>query len=707
MIAGQGWAFADSQYGYALLSVLGIAGAYLCFSERLGMSIMLMCIVLIPRCTSPSTLEYSRPLKISGQCQVVRTMYRGQETFSQLKCGTIDGLVRLKQTRYSDPFYPGQVMELDGWVRHFHPAHNPGEYDQKTMALNEGLKWSFKGNYKATINSPSPSIDERFKRWSRQTLDRGDRGYGRMALKGMLLGERHAVPSEDTRIFRATGTGHLLAVSGLHVGSLCWCVWWLVNLLGLRFKLIYPGRAATVIAILAIWVLVFLAQNPLSAKRAALMLSFALLARELGWKTELLRLLAIAAVFATILSPSAVLNIGFQFSFLTVFALAMVSKKNLEKNGSPVEYAMVASVASWVIECWHFGTITLSAPLCNLILIPIASLVIVPFGFLGILISPMSQHPLDLVALITEMFLGLAGGLGELFGPPTITGRHWSPVILALLISYLIRLTWLIKLLLGLSVVILWYGEKPKKTFIDFVYVGQGDATLLVSETSAALIDAGGESSAWRLVNHLSRIGVRRLDWVLITHHHPDHYGGLAELAKTIEIERIVHLPSDNPTSHWSQTRSRLQRIRSNRPENFEHLGQFVIQSILPTRNPHASENDRSIAVRVSAGLSSLMMTGDLEAFGERRLVAMGIPPSDALHLGHHGSRTSSTNLFLEAVSPKIAIASCGLENRYGFPHPLVSKRLETNNISVFTTAANGLIRLIPDQSGWTVSTLR
>ena len=166
-----------------------------------------------------------------------------------------------------------------------------------------------------------------------------------------------------------------------------------------------------------------------------------------------------------------------------------------------------------------------------------------------------------------------------------------------------------------------------------------------------------------------------------------------------VQVGHVFHVPPIEKTSHWVTMVSAMSGQSFRHPDPVERLGRFTIRNLLPTENSNASENDRSIALRVTLASSSLMLTGDLESL-QRRLVAMGVPPSDALQLGHHGSRTSSTQSFLQAVSPQLAIASCGINNRYGFPHPDVVARLKSNGIKLLTTAINGWIRLIPAPQG-------
>tara|TARA_B100001093_G_C26831305_1_gene1016267 strand:- start:147 stop:2312 length:2166 start_codon:yes stop_codon:yes gene_type:complete len=705
LIIGHGWSYTEGFYGTTLLLLLAYAGVYLCKNRPLGLGVLVVCVVL-PQCANPPPVHPKNELSISKHCDVMDTIYRGVRSESTLKCEAMEGLVSLRQGRYSARYHPGQRIYLKGTLKAPISAQNPGEFDPRQVGLETGVMWTFEGRTKAVDGAETMDFATNLKLWFRNALDEGERGYGRLALKGMLLGERHAVPRVDIEAFRATGTGHLLAVSGLHIGALCWSVWWLLSLIGIKMKLIYPSRMAAFAALIAVWTLVFLAQSPVSATRAALMLSLALFARIIGWQTHILRLVAVALVATVCASPVNLINVGFQYSFLTVLSLSLITTK-ISKNPSAITISITASAAAWVVECWHFGTLTFSAPICNLILIPIASVVIVPLGLLGILVSPLSQQPLDFVSWITELFLGLAGGLADFFGQPMIVGRHWSPIVLAILVVSLVRLNWWHTILVTTAMIGVTLYEKPNHTYIDFVYVGQGDSTLLVSNGSAALVDTGGEYDVRRLLGHLSRQGIKELDWVLITHHHPDHYGGLKALAKTIHIKHIFHSPTGDEGSHWTEMVSTVDGLSLKRPNPFQTLGEFTIQNLFPTENRNASENDRSIALRVTRQHSSLMLTGDLESFGERRLVAMGIPPSDVLQLGHHGSRTSSIQAFLNAVSPKLAIASCGLNNRYGFPHGDVVKRLKSNGTRLLSTSTNGWIRLIPLKAGWTALSLR
>ena len=316
----------------------------------------------------------------------------------------------------------------------------------------------------------------------------------------------------------------------------------------------------------------------------------------------------------------------------------------------------------------------------------------------------LSQVPLDIAAKGAIYFCSLADGLSEKLGYVWVAGRAFSPLALCMLLCALpFRIKLVLPMLAGLSVA--YASERQPRHYIDSIYMGQGDATLLVSDGEAALIDTGDEYQARKLIGYLKREGIATLKWVLITHHHPDHYGGLRTLVDAIPTGTILHGHNPHSDNEWATYAALIRNVDIHTAPKTDHVGQLELTHFHPARNHHWSENDRSISTHLRFRGRTALVTGDLEATGELRLVHMRVPAAEVLYLGHHGSRTSTTEAFLKHINPTLAIASCGRDNRYGFPHREVVNRLKSHAIPLLTTATNGRTRLIPDDQAWIIST--
>jgi len=206
---------------------------------------------------------------------------------------------------------------------------------------------------------------------------------------------------------------------------------------------------------------------------------------------------------------------------------------------------------------------------------------------------------------------------------------------------------------------------------VHFIPVGQGDATLLEApDGHRVLIDAGGsqlgrDPGRHVVVPYLHRLGVTQLDAVVVTHDDIDHSGGVPAVVARLDVARLVREPADLGLS-WIT------------------LSKWAEQG---------SPNDQSVVAEVVHGGMTLLLTGDVEAYSERRALRDRVAPrAIVLKVPHHGSRTSSTEAFLDVVSPRLAVVSAGRFNRFGHPHPHVVERYEDRAIRLFSTADHGLV---------------
>ena len=631
----------------------------------------------------------------TGRVSAVK--YAGNRAEVLIASHSVPGLITYTMPRYTPDIFVGRNLEMDGRLSTLPSANNPGEFDPRTWGRRRGVLWKLRGRVTPVVPaSTEPGLSCRLKLWSRRQLDEGERGYGRKVMAGLLLGERRAVPIDAVNAFQNSGTAHLLAVSGLHVGAFAWSVWFFLSLFSQRVGLRFPHRISAVGALLATAVFVVVAQAPLSAQRAAAMIGIFLLGKMIGRPPPPTRLLAIAALAMLWADPETIFSPGFQFSFGAVSALILTGNH----SKGPVAWlrvAVVASVATWPVQAWHFGTICPFAPLANLILTPITALFIVPMGLLALAFSPFTQVPLEWAALMTESLVALAEALSELGGGLWTVGSWFTPALMLPPLMWLIGRFFLLRGVLAAIYLGLLFWLKPPQDYVDFISVGQGDAILLVSNGHAALVDAGPSPTAKTLVGHLRRLGIGHLDWVAVTHHHPDHFAGLQGLLESIAVDQVRHAPTDAPTKAWSHllaTQKALHETLRAARAGDEYLGHFHVRTFTPVKSRRVEENDKSLAFRIDGMTRSVLLTGDLEKYGESRLAGMGVGPIDVLNLGHHGSRTSSTSTFLDAVQPRLGVASCGRENRFGFPHPVIRERFQARGIPLLNTGDNGWIRL-------------
>ena len=218
-------------------------------------------------------------------------------------------------------------------------------------------------------------------------------------------------------------------------------------------------------------------------------------------------------------------------------------------------------------------------------------------------------------------------------------------------------------------------GDKPAAenadAEVDFIDVGQGDSTLVCSDGKYMLIDTGDRDGENTLINHLKERGVKKLDYLVLTHPHADHIGEAAEIVEGFKIGKIImpRVPDDlTPTSSVYEdlldaAANKGLKIRAARNESFE-LGEISVQTYA-AEGEYSNLNDYSVVLRLTHGENSFLITGDCEKQEESELLKRGCDVSaDVLKVGHHGSDTSSTSQWLKEVGAQYAVISCGADNK-------------------------------------------
>lgn len=249
----------------------------------------------------------------------------------------------------------------------------------------------------------------------------------------------------------------------------------------------------------------------------------------------------------------------------------------------------------------------------------------------------------------------------------------------------------------------------PARLRVTFIDVGQGDASLLESDDGhAAMIDAGPPEAGAHLREVLAAHGVGQLDWVIFTHPHLDHIGGALDLLDSVRVARVIDPAIPHPTATYDRLLARIQQraipFGVARSGEVLSLGPHVSVEILAPSEPlisgtRSDVNANSVVVRVTAGSVRMLFAGDAERESEERLLVEGAERlrADVLKVAHHGSRYATTEPFLQAVSPRYAVISCGEGNSYGHPHASTLDLLVRRGVEFFRTDLQGDIVVATD----------
>lgn len=272
----------------------------------------------------------------------------------------------------------------------------------------------------------------------------------------------------------------------------------------------------------------------------------------------------------------------------------------------------------------------------------------------------------------------------------------------------LLHLTLAVSVLLGvaLPLPVTAKTEDPKPMEVHFLDVGQGDATLITCDGHAMLIDAGDDTKGTAIQNYLKKQKIKSLDYLILTHPDADHIGGAPVIITKFEIAKVFvsNFEKDNSTYRKLIQALDDNNLKSSTPavKSKYSLGTAEF-TILAPNDTYETPNDSSIALLLKNGKNSFLFTGDAEATAEMDILANGIDISaDVYKVGHHGSRSSTSQRFFKAVKPDYAVISCGEGNSYGHPHAETLNTLRTNGVAVYRTDEDGTI--IATSDGKTIS---
>ncbi len=538
---------------------------------------------------------------------------------------------------------------------------------------------------------------------------------GARFVQALALGDTRALSESDWDTLRATGLTHQIAISGFHVGIvasfgalLAWLAYRLFPKLGLR----WPRVQAQAVSALAFGTgYTALVGFELPTVRTLLMIAAALLARLWRRPASVPSALALALAAMLIADPLCVLSAGFWLSFAGVAWLVWCLPHDAPRGQLRAFLSAqgVATIGLLPLTVWFFGQASLLSPLTNLIGIPWFSLVIVPLSLIGLgvdllwpdagtMILRLAAHAMDGLWWVLTHAAQWPGALVWLPEP--------GPFALAMA---LIGAFWLLlprgipgkPLALLLWLPLLWprIPEIPAGTAdLAMIDVGQGLSLLVRTEHHALLFDTGpaysggldlGESA---VVPTLHAFGSRKLDALVVSHGDNDHSGG-AEAVRRAYPVALRYAPAG-----WPKGRD-YSPCTHDTQWNWDGV---TFRFLHPPKDFPYFDNDSGCVLRIGGRGWAALLPADIEAVIEQRLVReqAGLLRADLLVVPHHGSKTSSTPEFIQAVRPRLALISVGQGNRFGHPRPEIVQRYVSQGVALEDTASDGLVRVRLDAAG-------
>ena len=629
-------------------------------------------------------------------------------------------------------YYPDQEIKAGQYwsftvkLKRPHGSLNPGGFDYERWLFTQGV-----GAAGYVRPDSKPVLLGRDSAWTNISVWR-QRITDRLSfllsdspnlglIKALTIGDGNGITQKQWDVFRKTGTTHLVVISGSHVGLIAGLAYFLALKVWAWTGLLRwsPQRVAAVAAMLVAVFYAGLAGFSVPAQRAVIMLTVVMLAIILQRNTRPFNTLAIALFAVLAFDPLAVLAVGFWLSFLAVSLIIYVVAGRLSKSGYMLEGIKInwaTSVGLSPLLLFFFQQVSLISPLANFIAVPVISLLAVPLSLLAVVV--MFSFPLlasKLFMIVDIVLQGLWWLLVRLAELPMATISHAQPSVWALMFALpgvLLLLAprgmparWL-SLLMFLPLVFT-PDNKPKAgsfnmTLLD---VGQGLSVVVQTENHWLVYDTGAKFSAESdmgrsvVLPFLRRQGADKIDRLIISHGDNDHIGGALSLMQGMPTEQVL---TSVPQQLSDYSPLMCEAGQSWTWDN-------VTFTLLSPQHPFVSDNDNSCVLKVESEQGAVLLTSDIEAAAESWLVETygNQLKAKVLISPHHGSKTSSTFEFLQAVQPVYVLIPAGYRNQFGHPHQEILDRYEKIKAQWLNTADSGAISLGVKDDLWQVQSLR
>lgn len=614
----------------------------------------------------------------------------------------------------------GDVWQLELRLRRPRGSSNPGAFDYEAWLFREkigAVGYVVSGSRNHLIRSGELSVTERIRQ---RVVDRITAHAGITGAAGVLaaisVGARHLITADEWRRYATTGTSHLMAISGLHVGLAAAGGYFLAALAAAVFwRRGNQHLVATVAALMIASGYAALSGLAIPAQRATLMIGLAAIA--ILRRRQVMPVVVIATVCIGILvaSPLATMAPGFKLSFAAVSALIWMSRQyrgrartgwstrawQASRQLGAVQGALLFGLSPLTVLI--FDRVAFAAPFVNLLAVPVFSAVTVPFTLAGIVLDGTLQPAGDFALLVAAMSLEgiewLIARAAELPGADFATPRiaHSAWLFVALPAAWLVLPPgWPGRCIACLAFVSLTFHQPqrplPGCVEINVLDVGQGLAIVVTTRRHAVVFDTGpayrggGNAAAAVLLPVLRYKGVTRIDKLVVSHGDLDHAGGVQALTGNLDVGDVRLGESSAGMS--------LTARRCIGGEGWGYDGaQF--EFLHPRSDSRHLGNDASCVLMITTGTHSVLLTGDIERPVEEELVRTGrVSRVDAVVVPHHGSRTSSSLPFVTALSPSFAVVSAGYGNRWGFPKAEVVERWQGAGAEVLATSRSGAVTM-------------
>ena len=707
--------------------------------------------------------DYSKIESITGK--VIETKYKSNNknkyTIS-VSNAEIDnqlietnGKVLLSIVKVTQKFHYGDLLKIRCKLQEPKSQRNPGQFDYKNYLSGKDI---FLISYINHIDSVDVleqragnifihTIIEPLKNHFNQSINSFLSPENGSILRALLLGEKQDIENETLDQFKNVGVVHVLAISGLHVGFIIIFVLIFLSF----FRLNYKTKIYSLLIILFIYIVIINFKAPVI--RASIMAGLYLLAKLTERKISLFNIIFFAAFLLLVIDPRDIFNPGFQFSFAAVISIVYgypklneliplkmkLNKINRESRikgfffkfiWDPLLVSLAAVLGTLPLTIYYYGIMPTYAIFANILVIPLVGLIV----FLGIF--------LVVFALFSSLVAGSLGNLIDLLFdllkyvisvfyefPYSYFYSATPSIFMVLLMLILVYILFNIKSRyhrlngIGIILVLLFininHSSNSNHLEVTFLDVGQGDACFIkFPNGESMLVDGGDATKDWdqgknTIVPFLKFNDISRIKYVVASHAHNDHIGGLTEILNTVSVDTLVISSYEFTTKKYKEM-IEICEIK-NVPIRYVEKGDLLYPDsscrvyVLHPSDEFVKENDfsgaecnnSSIVMKIQYGENGILLTGDAEKKAEKEYTEYAdFLECEIIKIGHHGSRTSSTQNMLNYVNPMVGVISVAERNKFRHPSPVTINKLRDNNIKSFLTSTNGAVKfqISPDK---------
>ncbi|MHA2901246.1 DNA internalization-related competence protein ComEC/Rec2 [Ralstonia mannitolilytica] len=662
---------------------------------------------------------------------------------------------------------PGQRWKLTLRLKRPHTLMNPGGFDGEYAMLADNVRATGyvrtgKRTQNVALGEADGGFGMRVERWRaavrRHILDALPEARYAPVIVALVVGDQSGIAREDWELFRRTGISHLVSISGLHItmiaglfAALWMALWrrsfglarWLRTPLPLRMP---TPRAGAIAAMLAALGYCLLAGMGVPAQRTLLMLSTVAVARLTDRSVPASLSLCWAAAVVAVVDPWAVMSAGFWLSFgavAVIFIAAQIAlrhPRHAEPEGWGARMLRSVAGATRVQLAVTFGLLPATLLLfqqtsvvsaaANGLAIPLVSFVTTPLALIGTALpDPLAQ---PVLASSEATFRWLAAWLEWVAQPRWAVwvapvAPAWALSLaaggVALMLVPGAHRAWAWRAQGTMLLLPMVLARNPVPAVGEFRLVafdiGQGAAVLVETARHQVLFDTGprygdnADAAARVITPYLRAHGVEALDTLVVSHADSDHAGGTETVINAVPVRTML---ASLPQTHRLRDVARAQGTAfadcvAGQAWAWDGVDFEILHPLrVPADDARVSSNGRSCVLRIGNGRHAALLAGDIEAEQEAALVEAEAPErlmADILLVPHHGSKTSSSGAFLDAVSAQVAIFQVGYRNRYGHPHPRVWQRYETRGIEGLRTDRTGAVVIQTDGDGLDIRTAR